>query len=84
MIVERSQGRISGYVCAGKQRCPAAHRSDLARLCRLAVRERLQTVDSFSPAPGGVRFARYLDVIGTAGVETVSMTPEHSTEPSDG
>lgn len=78
--IARQKG-VAAYIGEGRNRWPAAHVSDVARLYRLAVEqgqagERFHAVDE-----EGVSAREIATVVGAGlGVPTVSLTPERSVE----
>lgn len=72
----------SAYVGEGTNRWPAAHRLDVARLCRLAVECHFEPGARFhAVAEEGVPFREIATAIGRRlGLPTVSLTPEQATE----
>ncbi|MBB2988349.1 SDR family oxidoreductase [Terracoccus luteus] len=76
----RAQG-ASVYVGDGANRWPAAHRSDVARLYRLALEGAPAGTTLHAVAEEGVRFRDVAEAIGRRlGVPAVSVTPEEAGE----
>jgi nucleoside-diphosphate-sugar epimerase len=76
VAVAREQG-VSGYVGDGAHRWPAVHRSDAARLARLAVEEAPAGTVLHAVGEEGVPFRDIAEAIGrNLGVPTTSIAPE--------
>jgi nucleoside-diphosphate-sugar epimerase len=71
--------RVSGYVGDGAQRWPAVHRSDAARLARLAVEAAPAGTVLHAVGEEGVPFRAIADAIGRGlGVPTKSIAPDEA------
>jgi nucleoside-diphosphate-sugar epimerase len=80
VAVAREKG-VSGYVGDGAHRWPAVHRSDAARLARLAVEEAPAGTVLHAVGEEGVPFRDIADAIGrNLGVPTTSIAPEDALE----
>ena len=78
--VARQRG-VSGYVGDGANRWPAVHRSDAARLARLAVEAAPAGSVLHAVGEEGVAFRDIAEAIGHGlGVPTTSVAPENSLE----
>jgi nucleoside-diphosphate-sugar epimerase len=76
--VARKQG-VAGYVGDGANRWPAVHRSDAARLVRLAVESAPAGSVLHAVGEEGVPFREIAEVMGRRlGVPTVSVAPERA------
>jgi nucleoside-diphosphate-sugar epimerase len=79
--VAREKG-VSGYVGNGAHRWPAVHRSDAARLARLAVEAAPAGTVLHAVGDEGVPFREIAEAIGRGlGVPTQSISPENALEP---
>ncbi|HUE06044.1 MAG TPA: SDR family oxidoreductase [Acidimicrobiales bacterium] len=73
--------KVSGYVGDGTQRWPAVHRSDAARLARLAVESAPSGTVLHAVGEEGVPFRDIAEAIGRGlGVPTRSIAPEDALE----
>jgi nucleoside-diphosphate-sugar epimerase len=78
--VAREKG-VSGYVDDGAQRWPAVHRSDAARLARMAVEAAPAGTVLHAVGEEGVPFRDIAEAIGRGlGVPTTSVAPEDALE----
>jgi nucleoside-diphosphate-sugar epimerase len=76
--VARKQA-VAGFVGDGANRWPAVHRSDAARLARLAVENAPAGSVLHAVGDEGVRFREIAGVMGRhLGVPTASVAPEHA------
>lgn len=74
--VARERG-VSGYIGDGAQRWPAVHRSDAARLFRLAIEKRASSVALHGIAEEGIRIKDIAEAIGRKlDVPVRSIAPE--------
>lgn len=72
---------VAGYVGDGANRWPAVHRSDAARITRLAVESAPAGSVLHAIAEEGIPFRRIAETIGRQlGVEAVSIAPEHAAD----
>jgi nucleoside-diphosphate-sugar epimerase len=80
VAVARERG-VSGYVGDGSHRWPAVHRSDAARLARLAVESAPAGSVLHAVGDEGVPFRDIAEAIGRGlGVPTTSIAPENAFE----
>jgi len=76
--VAREQGRVA-YVGEGRNRVPAAHVSDVARLFRLALEQGKAGARYHAVAEEGVRLREIAEAIGAGmGLPVESITPEQA------
>jgi nucleoside-diphosphate-sugar epimerase len=78
--IARQQG-VAGYVGDGTNRWPAVHRSDAARLARLAVEAAPAGSVLHAAADEGVPFREIAEAVGRhLDIPTKSVAPEHAPE----